>query len=580
VNTSASYIHKNRRQVIVFSLVFITALHAIAYTWRGRTVLESVAWWLVSILGALIIIYFAYRKVNWVRNQIESQLVNTEKNSHRQAILARLSSGFAATQSEKSICKELAQRLKEVPDFDYVAVYLVDKATGNRVLKASFGPLDNVTDEIMKPGYGLCEKSILERRLVYTPDIAQETKYVPGLGRGSEIDVPIQYGEEILGVLVTENYKTNAFHEDDFILLTSAADQAAIALQHVKLLSVEKYTAEKLMILHEASQKIISASFDPQETYKAIHEAADQLMPCEAFCITILTKSRDEIEAVYLVDRNGQAPPIKISADRGLSGYVISTGKPLLVDDYLTSTKIKEIDVEHFGSPDHIRAFIAVPMRLGTEIIGILSAQSYQPHEYTIEDQKMLEMLAGHAAIALNNANLFNKMQHMAITDSLTDVFNRRYLYEMAGQEFSRSRRYDHDLSVIMLDLDYFKNINDTHGHYFGDLALKEIAQTLQENIRESDTLGRYGGDEFSILLPETDLPQAIEIAERLRSIVAEKPLKINNISFTMTISIGISSVNESIVDFSHLLISADMALYEAKNAGRNCVRSLEFPKE
>jgi len=348
----------------------------------------------------------------------------------------------------------------------------------------------------------------------------------------------------------------------------------------VKLLSVEKYTAEKLMILHEASQKIISASFDPQETYKAIHEAADQLMPCEAFCITILSKSRDEIEAVYLVDRNGQAPPIKISADRGLSGYVISTGKPLLVDDYLTSTKIKEIDVEHFGSPDHIRAFIAVPMRLGTEIIGILSAQSYQPHEYTIEDQKMLEMLAGHAAIALNNANLFNKMQHMAITDSLTDVFNRRYLYEMAGQEFSRSRRYDHDLSVIMLDLDYFKNINDTHGHYFGDLALKEIAQTLQENIRESDTLGRYGGDEFSILLPETDLPQAIEIAERLRSIVAEKPLKINNISFTMTISIGISSVNESIVDFSHLLISADMALYEAKNAGRNCVRSLEFPKE
>ena len=454
MNTTASFVHKNRKQVIVFTLVFITAFHVIAYLWKGISVLESVVWWLVSVLVAFVIIHYAYQKIDWLRKQLERQLADTEKDSQRQTILARLSKGFAATQSQKLICLELAQRLKEVPDFDYVAVYLLEKENGNRVLQANFGPPDKATDEIMQPGYGLCEKSILERRLVYTPDIAQEPEYVPGLGQGSEIDVPIQYDKEILGVLVTENYKTHAFHEDDFVLLTSAADQAAIAIKNAKLLTIEKNNAEKLMILHEASQKIISSSFDPQETYKAIHEAAARLMPCEAFCITILTKSKEEIEAVYLVDRNGQAPPIKISANRGLSGYVISTGKPLLIDDFLTSEKTKEIDVEHFGSPDHIRAFIAVPMRLGPEIIGILSSQSYQPHEYTIEDQKMLEMLAGHAAIALNNANLFNKMQHMAITDSLTDVFNRRYFYEMAGQEFSRSLRYDHDLSVIMLDLD------------------------------------------------------------------------------------------------------------------------------
>jgi diguanylate cyclase (GGDEF)-like protein len=210
----------------------------------------------------------------------------------------------------------------------------------------------------------------------------------------------------------------------------------------------------------------------------------------------------------------------------------------------------------------------------------MLSSQSYQPHKYSIEDQQMLEVLAAHAAIALDNAKLFGQIQQLAITDSLTNVFNRRHFFDIAQRELHRSLRYHHPLSVMMLDIDHYKIVNDTYGHVIGDVALKVISNHLMENLRETDTLGHYGGDEFSILLPETELGKAVEIAERLRVLINQTPISIDQNEFTSTISVGVSCTNESITDFSQLFLSADMALYDAKNNNRNQVRYREWPLE
>jgi len=129
-----------------------------------------------------------------------------------------------------------------------------------------------------------------------------------------------------------------------------------------------------------------------------------------------------------------------------------------------------------------------------------------------------------------------------------------------------------------MLDIDHYKIINDTYGHVIGDLALKEISQLLKENIRETDTLGRYGGDEFSILLPETDLEHAIEIAERLSDLISQTWIKVNHYQFILTISFGVASTNESTTDLSQLFLAADMALYDAKKDHRNQGRYREWP--
>lgn len=168
------------------------------------------------------------------------------------------------------------------------------------------------------------------------------------------------------------------------------------------------------------------------------------------------------------------------------------------------------------------------------------------------------------------------KLQKLAITDSLTQIYNRRYFFELAEQEFIRTQRYQHGLAVIMLDLDLFKKINDQYGHRVGDYVLQTVASWLHECVRENDILGRYGGEEFVILLPETSLPDGREMAERLCQTISAKQILTEEHTFSITTSIGIASLDKDDITIDILIDRADQALYAAKEAGRNCVKVWE----
>jgi diguanylate cyclase (GGDEF)-like protein len=159
----------------------------------------------------------------------------------------------------------------------------------------------------------------------------------------------------------------------------------------------------------------------------------------------------------------------------------------------------------------------------------------------------------------------------LAITDPLTGVFNRRHFFELTQQELTRAQRYGLPISTIMLDLDHFKQINDRYGHLVGDHVLQEVAESIRDNIRTVDILGRYGGEEFTILLPNTALPGTREIAERVCEMIASLTLKMDDDSVLVTASLGVVSV-EDVTDISIevLLNRADQALYAAKQSGRN----------
>lgn len=736
-------IKRYKRNTTLWAVCLISLVHIGVNFISSTHLFVAIISWMVSTLGAILLIHFAFLQIKRLQVDLQDQILGHQRFSQLQTALAKLSTGFATALSEDEICWELVQRLNEIHGYEHVAIFLIDKINGNRNLKAKIGGLGLPDEASIPPEQGLSGQPLLDGQLQYTPDVSKSKRYMPGLGQGSEVDVPIIFGNEIFGVIVIESNQTNAFGPDDFKMINAVADQAALAISNTRSLSSEKQrrleadilrkatnavnsdleldivldrilnqldrvvpfdcatiflweddflyakaalglpvpdevighkypaddelfqevlstkkpliieniqeaknfqgwggtqdmsswlglpllvrneiigiltldnkeigaydlektelamvfagqaavalhnaqlyqaaknSADQLMILHQASQKIIGASFDPERTYATIHEATKQLMPCEAFSIAILDESKDEIEAVYLYDREGRSPPVRIPSNQGLSGYIISTGKALHIHDYLESEIMKEIPVRHFGHPDHIRAFLAVPLVLGTKVVGMLSAQCYLPHKYTSQDRLMLEMLAAHAAIAIDNAHLFSQVQHLAITDSLTGVFNRRYFFDSAQREFSRALRYGHPLSLLMLDLDNYKKINDLHGHLFGDIALQKISQIIQINIRETDILGRYGGDEFSILLPETSTDQALEIADRLRLVIAEADFEIENKMIKTTISIGVSSTNKQVSDFSQLLLSADLALYDAKNEGRNTIYFHSWP--
>jgi diguanylate cyclase (GGDEF)-like protein len=216
-----------------------------------------------------------------------------------------------------------------------------------------------------------------------------------------------------------------------------------------------------------------------------------------------------------------------------------------------------------------IRSYLVVPIFLHDRVLGLLRLDSDTPGEFLAEDAKRLQPLVNAAAIALENAQLFEEVQHLAITDGLTDTYNRRHFFELAEQEMNRARRYGHAVSAIMLDVDHFKQVNDTYGHAIGDQVLRTVAERCRESIRDIDILGRYGGEEFAIILPATDLSGAHSVAERLRRSIADVPIPTERDDVTITISLGVASNAQ---DVAALVNRADAAMYAAKQAGRNCV--------
>jgi diguanylate cyclase (GGDEF)-like protein/PAS domain S-box-containing protein len=169
------------------------------------------------------------------------------------------------------------------------------------------------------------------------------------------------------------------------------------------------------------------------------------------------------------------------------------------------------------------------------------------------------------------------ELERMAMTDYLTNVYNLRYFMQRGIEEFKRVRRSSrHSLAILMIDIDKFKNVNDTYGHEAGDLLLKQIAARLKTNLREVDILGRIGGEEFAILLPDTSLKKASISAERVRKVIQNKTFQTTGAALTITVSIGVAAFNHNAMDIHSVLKNADIALYEAKSSGRNCVKLYE----
>jgi diguanylate cyclase (GGDEF)-like protein len=387
--------------------------------------------------------------------------------------------------------------------------------------------------------------------------------------------VPFTFGSRLVGVIgVVDSDPQRRYTVPEQHLLSLFAQHAAIAVENARLYQSAREAADRRAILHQVSQEIVAASLDLEGIYAAIHNAAAQLMPAEAFTITQYNEKENTNYDAYLVDQDGRSDLRSFPGGTGLSGKVVSSGKTIYIEDLQ-----KDPDRErylHFGKTVHVRSVLAVPMRLRGKVIGMLSTQSYSPGAYTSEDQYLLEMLASYAAIAIDNARLFTHIQQLATTDPLTDISNRRYLFDLGRQEFLRSKRFNHALSVIMMDIDHFKLVNDRFGHAAGDRVLCQLAKMMRSEVREVDIVGRYGGEEFTLILPETPLGLAGEVAERLRQKINHTFYSTDQTTPQITVSIGVACLEADTPDFEALVDKSDMALYAAKEAGRNRVEIIQ----
>ena len=225
----------------------------------------------------------------------------------------------------------------------------------------------------------------------------------------------------------------------------------------------------------------------------------------------------------------------------------------------------------------YVHSWAGAPMLAHGQAIAFLLLTKVEPDFYTSDHARYLDIFASQAGLAMENARLFAEVKLLAVTDPLTGLSNRRSFHELAESAFAHARRYERPLSVIMVDIDRFKQVNDRHGHFVGDYFLKNICAIFLSRLRDTDIKGRYGGEEFLFLLPETRLPNALRMADRLRSQVAKMQLKVENGTISITVSIGVSTlpVNEDIT-LESLLIRADEAMYVAKEAGGNRVHVWE----
>ncbi len=207
------------------------------------------------------------------------------------------------------------------------------------------------------------------------------------------------------------------------------------------------------------------------------------------------------------------------------------------------------------------------PIRRDQELLGVLAAE-----ELSAPRAATLGLVAHQLALQLSRISLYEEVEALAVTDALTGLFVRSYFLQRAEEELRRSRRHGLACTLLMMDLDRFKQKNDTYGHLVGDVVLKDVSALLQRNLREIDLLARFGGEEFIMLLTETDVEQALPIAQRLRQIVEVHPIRAYDELLTQTISIGLAGFPQDAQALPQLIDRADQALYAAKRAGRNRV--------
>ncbi len=314
----------------------------------------------------------------------------------------------------------------------------------------------------------------------------------------------------------------------------------------------------------EGEGELKGSAADPAEFARVQRELTEAKQGLET-----LYAALDNVDSGLLVlDKDLRAVysnPVLHAMFRANSSEEIRETKPLYADMLAASAQAVAVDLEDY-----------VARRLAW-----VRAGDAKPMDLTMTDGKVLRC---HLAILPGGGRMLiysdvtdivrnaEELERLATTDGMTGIYNRRHFLIMADREWARARRYGRPLSFLMIDIDYFKSINDNFGHQIGDEMIMHLANLARDCKRECDVLARIGGEEFALLLPETDLSQAQIVAERLRSEVAANSLVVASRSISATISIGVATSLPAMNDISDLMKAADRALYDAKHAGRNRV--------
>jgi diguanylate cyclase (GGDEF)-like protein len=431
----------------------------------------------------------------------------------------------------------------------------------NRVLAKRTRELRNAfTEHVIRNGEPLLIRSDLE-----TTRTGLGISHVPQRPAKCMIAAPIFLGNKPTGVMVAMNPDREfVFEQRDLDVLVTAAGQASVAVENARLFAEEQRRSRQLAFLNNISRTAISSD-DPVHMLSQIASEIQKNFSFDHIGIGLLDYGTKEIEIKAEAGVTAHAMGKRIPLGTGILGRVARTGERALVQNALPGNLTGIL-------PDS-RAVLCIPITYGEMLLGVLNIESRNENAFSPQDVLILNTLADLLATALHNAFVFQKLQQQSITDGLTGIKTRRFFWEALSAEWKRASRSGRPFSVVLIDLDKFKEVNDTMGHFEGDLVLARVGRLLEQKSRQSNVVARYGGDEFIVLMPETGAEQAQVLAERLRQWLASDPMLSEH---HITGSFGVASFPMHGFSIEDVIRVADAGMYVSKRSGGNLVSTAQ----
>jgi len=461
----------------------------------------------------------------------------------------------------KSIgCKNASLLFLDVDSEDFTTLFCKPRSEGNPLYGLRLSRQNPIVEYLRR------EKKLLTRESLTTmPEFRSLSEQEAGEIKldETELCMPLISRGRLIGILVLGKKKSGRYSLENVSLLEDITDRVAVSMEKEYLREQLSKRERELAVINRSSA-IITSSLDIQEVFDNFTKelrtivdaswAAVVLIGDNDLCFLALSS---EVGSAWKV---GERVPIKGTATE----WVVTHKEAIVESDLLQESMF--VTGEGYLKQG-VRSIVCLPLIAKVGAIGSLIVGSRHPNAYSKRHIMFLEHLASHIAMPIENAQLYAEVAEKARIDGLTGLLNRRSLDEVMASEINRHSRYGGVFSLIILDLDNLKAFNDNYGHLAGDNLLKEIGSLMRNSIRSADQAFRYGGDEFAILLPNTPINAANQVAERIRKQVASK-VTAGNIS--VTASLGLASWPANGMGANEVIAAADAALYQAKRTGGN----------